>query len=124
MKKDKKVKKNKGANDFAADAVAGGEDDLLENPRIFVYVIGGISHHEICSIAEMQKTLSAQIVPGSNEIITPNQFLKQLEKLHKVDLKKIKQGDTTDQEEFAQLMGISGTLSETQLDVFDSDQDD
>lgn len=33
--------------------------NMLENPRIFVFVIGGISHHEICSIAELQKNLNA-----------------------------------------------------------------
>ena len=29
------------------------DQSLLENPRIFVYMIGGLSHHEICSMAEL-----------------------------------------------------------------------
>lgn len=56
---------------------------MLENPRIFVFVIGGLTHHEMCSITILQETLNAQIIPGSNEIVTPKEFLTQLENLHK-----------------------------------------
>jgi hypothetical protein len=49
-------------------------------------MVGGLSHHEMCSIAELQKNMNAQIIPGSNEIITPKDFLNQLENLHKIDL--------------------------------------
>jgi len=86
----------------------GNEDsDILENPRLFIYVIGGLSHHEICSISEMQQTFKAQIVPGSNEILTHHQFLNQLLRLHKADIKKLQQGDTTDMEDFAYLLGLA-----------------
>lgn len=55
-KKDKKEKKAaKGAEKMAID----GENDMLENSRIFVYCIGGLSHHEICSIADLQENLKA-----------------------------------------------------------------
>ena len=79
----------KGAETFSMLGDGQTESDMLENPRIFVYVIGGLSHHEMCSIAELQNKIKAQIVPGSNEIITPNQFLKQLEDLHKIDMEKV-----------------------------------
>lgn len=75
-KKDKGEKKlNKGADTYqlyGEDSKGKGkEQSLLDNPRLFVFVLGGLSHHEMCSIAELQETLPAQIVPGSNEIITP-----------------------------------------------------
>mmetsp|Transcript_2080 Transcript_2080/g.3134 ORF Transcript_2080/g.3134 Transcript_2080/m.3134 type:complete len:170 (-) Transcript_2080:16-525(-) len=83
-------KQAKGARDYSSMGFESTEDSesFLENPRLFVFVFGGLSHHEICSIAELQKTLSAQIVPGSNEILTPTEFLTQLEELHKVNMKE------------------------------------
>jgi hypothetical protein len=50
-KKDKKEKKpNKGAEKMTS---ADGEHDMLENARIIVYCVGGLSHHEMCSIADL-----------------------------------------------------------------------
>jgi len=42
--------------------------DAFDNPRIFVYVIGGMAHHEVVSINQLQQSgqIQAQIVPGSN----------------------------------------------------------
>ena len=57
----------------------------------------------------MQQTLGAQIIPGSGEITTTAQFLKQLETLHKADIKKLNNGDTTDMEGLAEMLGISST---------------
>jgi hypothetical protein len=61
---------NKGAETFDnfGDGGTAGQA-VLDNPRLFVFILGGLSHHEMCSISELQKTLPAQIVPGSNEII-------------------------------------------------------
>ena len=114
-KKDKKEKKAaKGAEKMAID----GENDMLENSRIFVYCIGGLSHHEICSIADLQENLKAQIVPGSNEIITPNTFLKQLEDLHNISLKKLHA-----ENELNTFLGISGNnMEDTRLNS-DSESD-
>lgn len=53
--KDKDKKKAKGGFNPMSFGDSGQKDDgqnILENPRIFVFVVGGISHHEICSIAE------------------------------------------------------------------------
>lgn len=49
-------------------------------------------------------------------------FLSQLENLHKVDLKKMKQGDTADAEEFASAIGLAGTsLNESEIDISEED---
>jgi hypothetical protein len=40
------------------------------NPRIFTFVVGGMSHHEVVGISLLQEELSAHIVPGSNEIFS------------------------------------------------------
>lgn len=58
-------------------------NDVIDNPRIFVFVIGGLSHHEIVSIANLQESLNAQVIPGANEIIKPGELMNQLQKLHK-----------------------------------------
>ena len=88
QKKDqnKEKKPAKGAETYTT----GVGKALLDNPRLFVFVFGGLSHHEMCCMAELQANFPAQIVPGSNEIITANTFLKQLEILHKFDLKKVR----------------------------------
>ena len=62
-KKQKDVKKRGAANNLSAEFET---QDLLENPRIFVFVFGGLTHHEMCSIQNLQETLNAQIIPGSN----------------------------------------------------------
>jgi hypothetical protein len=54
--------------------------------------MGGLSHHEIVGISNLQNEISAQIVPGSNEIYSSSQFLNQLETLHRPD----KERDFTD----------------------------
>lgn len=38
---------------FGKSATLDDGGNMLENPRIFTYIIGGMSHHEICSIAEL-----------------------------------------------------------------------
>lgn len=47
-KKDDIKKAQKGAKLLTATADAAS---ALENPRLFVYTIGGLSHHEICQAA-------------------------------------------------------------------------
>jgi len=79
-KKTRDVKK-KGAQ--ANSAAEFQQVDVLENPRIFVFVFGGLSHHEVSAISNLQETLRAQIIPGANEIISCKEFLKQLENLHR-----------------------------------------
>lgn len=96
------------------------ESDFLDKPRLFIFVLGGLSHHEICSIAELQNELRVQIIPGSNEILTASAFFKQLLNLHKVDIKKLSQGDTTYMEEFAQTVGLTTAIqTESSVDLDD-----
>ena len=49
--------------------------DIHNNPRLFVYVTGGLSHHEVVNIANLQGELPAQIIPGSNEIYSVEEYL-------------------------------------------------
>lgn len=44
----KEEKKNQKG---AATLGLAAESSSIENPRLFVYVVGGLSHHEICSTA-------------------------------------------------------------------------
>ena len=57
--------------------------DIYDNPRLFVFVAGGLSHHEVVSISNLQSEIPAQIIPGSNQIISCSEYLSQLESLHK-----------------------------------------
>ena len=51
VKKSKEKKTNKGA--FELGMQINAQEDMLENPRLFFYVIGGLTHHEMCSVAEL-----------------------------------------------------------------------
>ena len=55
-------KKRKAGEDFVAKGaqlIRGGgridqaKNDIQNNPRLFVYVTGGLSHHEVVSIANL-----------------------------------------------------------------------
>ncbi len=101
QKKTREVKKKGAANNLGSEF---DNQDLLENPRIFVFVIGGLSHHEIVSIANLQEVFNAQIIPGSNEILNTKEYLQQLEKLHKKEtdaafLKKAEKPEEFDNDE-------------------------
>jgi len=45
---------NKGAETFDnfGDGGTAGQA-VLDNPRLFVFILGGLSHHEMCSISEL-----------------------------------------------------------------------
>lgn len=58
-------------------------NDIHNNPRQFVFVTGGMSHHEVVNIANLQAELNSQIIPGSNEIFSVGEYLNQLGSLHK-----------------------------------------
>ena len=57
--------------------------DIHSNPRLFVYVTGGLSNHEVVNIANLQGEIPAQIIPGSNEIFNVEAYLQQLGSLHR-----------------------------------------
>lgn len=50
QKKVKDVRKKGAQSNFGAEF---DTQDMLENPRIFVFVFGGLSHHEVVSISNM-----------------------------------------------------------------------
>ena len=86
------VKKRKTGDEFiqrGASVIKGGGrleaamNDIHNNPRLFVYVTGGLSHHEVVNIANLQTEIPAQIIPGSNEIFSVEEYLNQLGSLHK-----------------------------------------
>ena len=83
QKKGSKNKVERGAQQLKGGKINADAKDIYDNPRLFVFVAGGLSHHEVVSIANLQKEIPAQIIPGSNQIISVNDYLQQLESLHK-----------------------------------------
>lgn len=63
--------------------------NILQNPRIILFVIGGLSHHEIVNLQKIQDegTVQCQIVAGSTSIIRPNELLDMLKDIQKYNLK-------------------------------------
>lgn len=57
--------------------------------KLIIFVIGGLSHHEIVSLNKMQEEneINCTIVPGGNLIFTPKEFLGQIQKITKGKLK-------------------------------------
>ena len=89
---DQPEKKRKAGEDFvsrgAKNIKGGGRldqamTDIHNNPRLFVYITGGLSHHEVVNIANLQGEIPAQIIPGSNEIYNVEEYLAQMGSLHK-----------------------------------------
>lgn len=56
---------------------------MINRPKVFVFVAGGLSHHEIVSLERLQTQLDTRIVPGSDQIISPNDYLSNIETLNK-----------------------------------------
>ena len=79
-KKSKKGRFAKRNNDIS---------DIMQNPRIIFFVIGGLSHHELVSLHKIQQegVIQCQIISGSTNIMRPNEFLTMLKDVHKHTLK-------------------------------------
>ena len=58
-----------------------GEDDEL--PQLIVFVIGGISHNEICAVERLsqEKRINHHLIIGSTSILTASQYIEQLKDL-------------------------------------------
>jgi len=41
-------------------------NDMKNKPKVFVFVAGGMSHHEIVSLERLQMSSGTRIVPGSD----------------------------------------------------------
>ena len=75
-KKVKKQKQQKKGKDIS---------EILNNPRIILFVIGGLSHHEIVSLNKIQQegNIQCQIIAGSTSIMKPSEMLEYLKDIHK-----------------------------------------
>lgn len=60
-------------------------NESATNPKMFLFIVGGLSHHEIVSISNLKKESSSQIIPGSNQIISPKEFIEQMEHMNQED---------------------------------------
>ena len=40
--------------------------DMKNKPKVFVFIAGGMSHHEIVSLERLQASSNTRIVPGSD----------------------------------------------------------
>lgn len=61
----------------------GGADENDEQPYLIVFVLGGVSHNEICAIERLSTERRAHhhVVIGSSNIITASQYLDNLKDL-------------------------------------------
>lgn len=65
------------------------KDGAVPEHKLLIFVIGGLSHHEIVALNKMQeeKEIDCLIIQGGTHIFTPNQFVSQVKHL---DQKKIR----------------------------------
>eukprot|EP00344_Euplotes_crassus_P010731 CAMPEP_0197000166 /NCGR_PEP_ID=MMETSP1380-20130617/5172_1 /TAXON_ID=5936 /ORGANISM="Euplotes crassus, Strain CT5" /LENGTH=495 /DNA_ID=CAMNT_0042417361 /DNA_START=399 /DNA_END=1886 /DNA_ORIENTATION=- len=63
--------------------------NILSNPRIILFVLGGLSHHEIVSLQKIQEegAVQCQIIAGSSYINRPSEFLNMMKDIQKYNLK-------------------------------------
>ena len=59
----------------------GEGENIADNPRIIIFIVGGLSHQEIAHIGNLTnyKHIKCNVILGSTEIITPGRFLEALE---------------------------------------------
>lgn len=67
----------------SSNLFGGGDGEEDEQPYLIVFVLGGLSHNEICSLERLssEKRVNHHLVLGSTSIITANQYLEQLKQL-------------------------------------------
>jgi hypothetical protein len=54
-----------------------GDDD--QEGRIIIFVIGGISHYEICSLQNLEKSVgSSRMIIGATDILTAKSFCENI----------------------------------------------
>lgn len=80
LKGRKNKNKRKGDKDIS---------DILQNPRVMIFVIGGLSHHEIVNLHKIQEdgTVQCQVIAGASSITRPYEFINMLKEIHKYNLK-------------------------------------
>lgn len=62
--------------------------DILDNPRVILFVIGGLSHQEIVSLhqIEEQGLVNCQIIAGGSNICDANSLLEVIKDLDRFTL--------------------------------------
>lgn len=60
-------------------------NDMKNKPKVFVFIAGGLSHHEIVSLERLQISSNTRIVPGADQIYSPSEYLGYLETLAKTE---------------------------------------
>jgi hypothetical protein len=95
----------KKKNYYVNNDVLGNNVDEEELPYLILFVIGGISHNEICALESLyqQRALNHHLIIGSTSIMTANQYIDQLKDLSSpidvagnIDMKNNKGLDVTD----------------------------
>jgi hypothetical protein len=73
----------KKKNYYINNDVLGSNVEEEELPYLILFVIGGISHNEICALETLyqQRALNHHLIIGSTTIMTANQYVEQLKDL-------------------------------------------
>lgn len=64
------------------------KDVAAPENKLLIFVIGGISHHEIVALNKLQEEdeIDCMIIQGGNQVFTPNKFLSQMKDLERSKL--------------------------------------
>ncbi len=62
---------------------SGGDAEDEEQPHLIVFVLGGVSHNEICALERLsqEKRINHHLLIGSTSILTASQYIDQLKEL-------------------------------------------
>jgi hypothetical protein len=73
----------KKKNFYVNNEILGNNSEEDEQPYLILFVIGGVSHNEICALENLyqQKALNHHLIIGSTSIMTANQYIEQLRDL-------------------------------------------
>ena len=65
------------------------KDTDAPDKKLLIFVIGGLSHHEIVSLNKMQEEneIDCMIIQGGNQVFTGKQFIKQMQNLKNTQVK-------------------------------------
>jgi hypothetical protein len=91
--------------------------DMKVKPKVFVFVAGGLSHHEIVSLERLQASSNTRIVPGSDQIYSPNEYLSYMETLSRPEtLQTFKETmSQRDKQEAMESMNIDHMMNDENL---------
>jgi syntaxin-binding protein 1 len=73
--------KKPGGADRAIDIGGGGPPVSVHGPRLYVFIVGGVTHAEIRGAHEVMLETKREIYIGGTNIVTASDFVRQLEML-------------------------------------------